>query len=149
MEETSIFIKKGEADIKLGIKNKISFLKSLLTPKILIIMINCIFFLSLFSLFFYFFYFRNPFSDKKLNKFDEFLPKITMSQENYIPSVFEVFNSRELFISDINLTLDYINYIRPIDEKEELQYKKKLYPNLIPDISFMENRSNQIDLYRY
>ena len=146
MEETSIFIKKGETNIKLEIKNKISFLKSKLTPKKIIIMINFIFFLSLF---FYFIFFRIPFSNKKLNKYDEFLPKITLSQENYIPSVSQVFNSRELFISDINLTLDYINYIRPIDEKEELQYKKKLYPNLIPDLSFMKNRTNQIDLYSY
>ena len=146
MEETSIFIKKGETDIKLEIKNKISFLKSKLTPKNLLIMIKIIFFLSLF---FYFIFFRISFSNKKLNKYDEFLPKISLSQENYIPSVSQVFNSRELFISDINLTLDYINYIRPIDEKEELQYKKDLYPNLIPDISFMKNRSNQINLYSY
>ena len=40
MEETSIFIKKGETNIKLEIKNKLSFLKLILTPKKKIIMIR-------------------------------------------------------------------------------------------------------------
>ena len=146
MEEKTIFIKSSETNIKLEKKNKRSCLKSIFTPKRLIIIINILFFLSLF---FYFIFFKIQFSTKKIDKYAEFLPKITLSSENDFPSVSQVFNSRELFISDINLTLDYINYIRPIDENEEKKYKKKLYPNLKPDLSFMDNRTNQIDIHSY
>ena len=146
MEEVTIFIKRSETKIKLEKKNKTSCFKSIFAPKRLIIMINILFFLSLF---FYFIFFKIQFSNIKIDKYAEFLPKITLSSENDFPSVSKVFNSRELFISDINLTLDYINYIRPIDEKEEIEYKKKLYPNLKPDLSFMKSRTNQIDLHSY
>ena len=108
MEEKTIFIKSSETNIKLEKKNKRSCLKSIFAPKRLRIMINILFFLSLF---FYFIFFKIQFSTKKIDKYAEFLPKITLSSENDFPSVSQVFNSRELFISDINLTLDYIKYI--------------------------------------
>jgi len=146
MEEVRVLIKKSETNIKLEKRNRRSFCKSILKPKRIIIIINFIFF---FSLFLYFIIFRIKLPEKEINKFADFLPKIDLSDENYIPSVSQVFNSRELFISDVNLTLDYINYIRPINETEEKKYKKKLYPDLKPDLSFMKNRTNQIDLYSY
>ena len=85
----------------------------------------------------------------KYNKFSDILPIISFDRKNSYPSLSELFNSRELFINDANLTLDYIHYIRPIDENKEEKYNQKLYPDLFPNLSFTENRTNQINLYTY
>ena len=57
-------------------------------------------------------------------KFNNILPKISL-ENNKAPSLEEIFNSRTLYISDANLTGEYIRYIRPINETEEEKYKKK------------------------
>ena len=43
----------------------------------------------------------------------------------------EIFNARRLFINEKNVTNDYIEFIRPINEKEEGQYKQILYKNVL------------------
>ena len=43
----------------------------------------------------------------------------------------DIFNSREQFINDSDLTGDFIRFIRPINESEEKQYKKKISANKI------------------
>ena len=63
----------------------------------------------------------------KIN-FNDILPKISL-ENNSIPSIEDIFNSRELFIYDTYLTRDYIKFIRPINEIEEVKYKKKYSEN--------------------
>ena len=100
-------------------------------------------------LFYLFIFFKKKKASKKPNIFDDIKPRLNLMNKKYVPKGYELFNSRQLFINDTNLTLDYIHYIRPVNETEEEKYKQELYPNITPDISFTENRNNQIDLYTY
>ena len=89
-------------------------------------------------------------SNLNINKsrFSNVLPKISLKSDE-VPSLYQIFNSRELFISDGHLTLDYIHFIRPIDCFYEKKFKEPLYPNFMPDISFTKNRPNQIELHKF
>ena len=69
-------------------------------------------------------YNNNIFKIKFNTNFNDILPRINLENKT-IPSLDEIFNSRELFIPAENLTGDYIRYIRPINETEEEKYKKK------------------------
>ena len=62
----------------------------------------------------------------------------------------EIFNSRQIYISDIRITPDYIRYLRPINETEELKYNKS-YPNdeIIVDRKLYEKRSDQYDYIEF
>ena len=56
--------------------------------------------------------------------------------KNEIPnSLNEIFYIRQLYISDADITTKYIQYIRPINEKEEEKYKKK---NIESELKFMK-----------
>ena len=63
--------------------------------------------------------------DENLQLYKDILPK-TNDQNKEIQSLEEIFNSRRLFISDANLTPEYIRYLRKINETEEEIYKKNI-----------------------
>ena len=65
-----------------------------------------------------------------ITKFYDILPKINLNKKE--KNLKDIFNSRELFISDNNLTNEYIQFIRPINEEEDKNYTIKLYENLEP-----------------
>ena len=51
--------------------------------------------------------------------FNDFLHSFNSSYKNRIASVYDdLFNRRQLFISDINISKQYINFIRDIIEKK-------------------------------
>ena len=54
----------------------------------------------------------------------DILPRISLDNKT-VPSLEEIFNSRQLYISDSKISKKYIKYIRPINEKEEEKYHKK------------------------
>ena len=82
-----------------------------------------------------------------INKnFSELLPKINLSEANYVPSLKEILFSRQLYINDNNLTNEYIRFIRPINESEEEIYRQKLYPNLEFNELFKITRNDQYDV---
>jgi hypothetical protein len=87
--------------------------------------------------------------NKKYIKFLNILPRIN-TQKN-VPSCLEdIFNSRELFISDFDLTGNYIKYIRPINKSEEKQFKKKYSDNeLIISSDYFQKRENQFDYKKF
>jgi len=91
----------------------------------IIIYIKCIIILLLILLLLLFYLFFAYFNNKNINskKFRKYFPKISLDN-NTIPSLNDIFNSRELFIPESNLTREYIKYIRPINETEEEKYKK-------------------------
>ena len=61
-------------------------------------------------------------------------------------SIKEIFNARQIYISDIRITTDYIKYIRPINETEELKYKKRYSENeTIIDNRLFIKRPDQIN----
>ena len=44
-------------------------------------------------------------------------------------SLKKIFNARQIYISDVRITPDYIRYIRPINETEGEKYKKPYSEN--------------------
>jgi glycosyltransferase involved in cell wall biosynthesis len=58
------------------------------------------------------------------------LPRIKLGKDNEITNIKQIFKSRRLYITDKNITIEYINYLRPINEDEENKYRKILYKNL-------------------
>ena len=87
--------------------------------------------------------------NEKYLKFLNILPRIT-TQKN-VPSCLEdIFNSRELFINDSDLTGNYIKYIRPINKTEEKQYRKKRSSNkLIISSDYFTKKGNQYDYQKF
>ena len=63
--------------------------------------------------------------EKKSDNIEDILPRISLKNVT-IPSLDEIFNSREIYIPESYLTGKYIKYIRPINETEELVYQKEL-----------------------
>ena len=43
----------------------------------------------------------------------------------------DIFKARRLYINENNITSDYIEFIRPINKKEEAQYNQILYKNIL------------------
>ena len=56
--------------------------------------------------------------------FKELLPRISL-ENNKVPSLDEIFNSRILYISNTKLTKNYIRYVRPINNNFEEKNSKK------------------------
>ena len=104
--------------------------------------------LSILMIFFFFIYGKGKHRFYSNLKFIDSLPRLS-NKGDYIPKLSEIFSSKELFISDTKISLDYINYIRPIDKKKEESFLKKLYTDLTPSISFTKKRKNQINIYKY
>lgn len=81
----------------------------------------------------------------QIMKYITILPRITLKKNN-IPTLKEIFKSRQLFINDANLTNEYIRFIKPINEKEEMKYTKAGNKS---DIKFYESdfikRKDQLD----
>ena len=59
----------------------------------------------------------NSFIQEKIAKknFYKIFPKLNLN-DSYIPSLTEIFNSRELFISDVEVTREYVRFIKKINE---------------------------------
>jgi len=78
----------------------------------------------------------------KDNNFVNFLPNINFELNNNMnKNLTLIFNSRRLFINDINITSEYIHYIRPI--KETKKTKNNLENNFKIKISSFLDRENQ------
>ena len=75
-----------------------------------------------------YFYNNIKYNNKYKDYFENIFPKINLENKT-IPSLEEIFNSRILYISDINITGEYIRYIRPINETEEAKYNKRYSEN--------------------
>ena len=49
------------------------------------------------------------------NNFDIIFPKLNLN-DNYIPTLTEIFNSRELFISEAEVTREYVHFVKKINQ---------------------------------
>ena len=87
--------------------------------------------------------------NKKCLKLLNILPRI--NTQKHVPSCLEdILNSRELFINDFDLTGDYIRFIRPINESEEKQYKKKISANKIKiSDDYFKKKADQYDYIKF
>ena len=89
-------------------------------------------------------------NDYELNiEFQNILPRINLKDKGYVPTKNEIYKSRTLYISDNNLTNEYIHYLRPINYNEEKKFSKELYDGIRPDTSFLLKRKNQIDSNKF
>ncbi len=69
-------------------------------------------------------------SNSKNYIFSDLLPSINSSKKNKIITVFdEFFNSPKLFISDNNLSMQYVSFIRDIKEKDKVAYEDNISDN--------------------
>ena len=141
MDEVKFFKGEGSSDLKLYKEKTIS------NKKYLFFAVTVFCFIFLFKILFI----KKSKDEAKFEevKFPDILPRIIVNGKLVIPTLSKLFNSREIYISESNLTLDYIHYIRPINESEEEEFKKPLYPDIEPDLTFTQNRTNQIDINTY
>ena len=84
----------------------------------------------------------------ELFKYQNMLPHLTPDL-NINSSIEEIFNARQIYISDVRITPEYIKYIRPINETEEKKYKKRYSKKeTIIDKNLFKRRDDQYD-YNY
>ena len=84
--------------------------------------------------------------DANFSKYQKMLPHLNPDSNDNPQSIKEIFNARQIYISDIRITSDYIKYIRPINETEELKYKKPYSENeTIIDNRLFVKRPDQIN----
>ena len=77
--------------------------------------------------------------------FKDMFPRLVPNPSSPPPSIEQIFNSSQLYISDAKITSDYIKYIRPlIDESEEEKYQKPYSEEeTFIDKKIFENRKDQ------
>ena len=86
--------------------------------------------------------------DSDFSKYQNMLPHLTPDL-NVNSSIEEIFNARQIYISDVKITPEYIKYIRPINETEEEKYKKRYSENeTVIDKNLFPRRFDQFD-YNY
>ena len=66
-------------------------------------------------------------NDSEFFKYQNMMPHLTPDLGIKPSSLEEIFNARQIYISDVRINPEYIKYIRPINETEEEKYKKSLY----------------------
>lgn len=70
-------------------------------------------------------------------KFSDIFPRINLDiNKDNISYLHEIFNSKQLFINDINLTKKYIHFIRNIKEKEDNYIEEEFIKNQQTEIKF-------------
>ena len=67
---------------------------------------------------------------KKTNRTRKFYDHLPRTGKKDIKSVKDIFKSNRLYLNTKDLTIEYINFIKPIDYKKEKSYRKILFPNL-------------------
>ena len=65
-----------------------------------------------------------------ISDFNDIYPKVNLNSDKIIEDLSELFESRELFISDGNITNEYIRYIRPLEQKEEETFDFQFYKDI-------------------
>ena len=80
--------------------------------------------------------------------FDNILPKINLNTSE-IPSIDDIFKSRELFIGDSKLTKEYINFIRPKNLNNNNLLRNETFVDFDTDLNFRTDRKNQLEIKEY
>ena len=62
--------------------------------------------------------------------FNDIFPKLELNSDKIIEEINELFESRELFINDANITNEYIRYVRPLEKKEEEIFDFQFYKDI-------------------
>ena len=79
-------------------------------------------------------------------KFQKMLPLLQYNMTTTYATKEEIFNAREIYISDVRITPEYIRFIRPINESEEHKYiKPSSNEEVIIDNNLFQKRIDQYD----
>ena len=91
----------------------------------------------------------NIYYENSITNINDILPKLNLKENDYFPTKNQILESRELYISDKNLTPEYIQYFKTLSEKEEMIYKKKENEGKRFDdyFNYRENQYNYSDFY--
>ena len=99
---------------------------------------------------------RNPTSvrkdtnDPEFYKYQNMMPHLTPDLSIKPSSLEDIFNARQIYISDVKITPEYIRYIRPINETEEEKYKKRYSENeTVIDKNLYNKRPDQYDYVQF
>ena len=80
------------------------------------------------------------------SRFIDMLPHLSPDATQKPSSLKEIFNARQLYISDAKLTPEYIRYVRPVNETEEIKYQKRYSENdTIIDSKIYDKRVDQLN----
>ena len=80
-----------------------------------------------------------------INNYSNMMPRLTPDKDaESPPSIYKIFNNRELYIKDIKIKPKYIKYIKPINKKEEKKYKKRYLDNETIEKIYLE-KDDKID----
>ena len=96
--------------------------------------------------------YKNKIINSKINtlQYQNILPRLTLDLKDIPSSLDEIFNARQIYISDARITRDYISYVRPINETEEEKYKKPYSENkTIIDKDIFKRRDDQINYVEF
>ena len=78
------------------------------------------------------------------NNYDNFLPKINCEPNNNKNiNLTSIFKSRKLYINDLNITSEYIHYIRPIEDNININKSRNI--SKIEVNNFLEREKNTIN----
>ena len=94
----------------------------------------------------FFVYNTDTIKDANFSIYKDMLPHLKPNSNDIPKSIPEIFNAREIYISDVKITNDYIRYLRPIDEEYEKQYQKRYSENETAiDSNLYKRREDQYD----
>ena len=80
------------------------------------------------------------------SKYKNMLPRLSPDFNTDPSSIEEIFNAREIYISDAKINSEYLKYLRPINETEEEKYNQRLSKHdSVIDKKLFEKRADQLD----
>ena len=84
---------------------------------------------------------------KTFNNFTNIYPKTEANTD--IKNIKELFQNRKLYINENNITNEYIQFIRPTNLKEEEQYNRILYKNILYNEYPNAKKEGQMNVYDF
>ena len=78
------------------------------------------------------------------------LPRISPDVDAASATIEQIFNEKQIYISDVRITPDYLKFIRPFNETEEEKYKKRYSEgDTVINNTIFNRRSDQLDYKDY
>ena len=91
-------------------------------------------------------YNNSTIKDPEFLKYKDMMPHLTPDLNVYPSSIKEIFNARQIYISDSKISTEYIKFLRPINETEEIKFKKRYSENETKiDSNIFKKREDQYD----
>ena len=93
-------------------------------------------------------FFQFKYHVTEFNKYIDIFPMLINNKKP--KNLNQIFKSRQLFIKGVNITNNYIHYIRPMNEKNELKYKKRYSKKEIKFYShYLKKKEGQFNYIKF